>query len=325
MKSCVPSSVKNPVKSPVENSVKKFVKKLILLIFIVGQSAASELLDAEKCFHNGWSKERLIQLKHENFIVEPEQRKQLTQQLRFCLAVKDPEIRDGVAYQAYFSWLRNDKITGAELQALFTKFSSELNAGLPHQQGVYLPFVALVYSEIVRVDRVAPYLSNEQRVQAVRTISKYITEIDDYRGFDEEVGYRHAVAHSADVVLQMALNQSINGKQIENLANAIGVQVNPNSMHFYRYGEPERIARAIGYSMIRDEIKIEFWQDWLQSIASPKPFASWAEVFSSNMGLAKRNNTRQFLTNLYAMIGASEHPRLVELAPVVRELIAKTG
>lgn len=305
--------------------MKKNLKKILLLLCFVGQSAATELFEAQKCHENGWSRERLIQLKDENFILEPEAREQLTQQLRFCLAMKEPEIRDGVAYQAYFNWLRDNKITGTELQALFAMFTGELNHGLTGQHGVYLPFVALVYSEIVRVDRVTPYLSEEQRAQAVRTISGYVDRIKDYRGFDENVGYRHAIAHSADVVLQLVLNQSINGAQIEAMANSIGAQVNPKSKHFYRYGEPERIARAIGYSMIREEVELEFWQNWLQSITSPAPFGSWAKVFNSDSGLAKRNNTRQFLTNLYAMIAASEHPRLIELTPLVRELISQTG
>lgn len=303
------------------------MKKLVLLLTLVmaGNCVAAESVHSDKCFDNGWNKKKYTQLKNNQFDAKQETIVQLTKQLRYCLAVTDPTVRDGIAYEAYFSWLRDGKITGVSLKSLFEQLSTELEVANPDSDGVYLPFVALVYAEIVRVDRVEPYLTDEERQRAVNTVAQYIDGISDYRGFDKEVGYRHAIAHSADIVLQLALNKSIDKSHIIVLVEAVAGQINPNSGHFYRYAEPERIARAIAYSMLRDDVELEFWQTWLEEVADPKPFETWREVFKSDKGLAKRNNTRQFLTNLYAMISPSEHPRLVELTPIVRELITTTG
>lgn len=301
------------------------MKKLLFLLLIIGQSLAAETIPSHHCFDHGWNIEKLTELKKNKFDADKEVIDQLTKQLRYCLAVKDPDVRDGIAYEAYFSWLRSDKITGDSLKNLFDQFSNELEGKVTDTNGVYLPFVALVYAEIVRVDRVTPYLTGEERLRAVKVITDYMSGISDYRGFDEEVGYRHAIAHSADVILQLALNKNITQSQLKELAGSIASQINPKSGHFYRYGEPERIARAIGYSMLREELGVEFWHNWLHDVASPLPFEAWEMVFKNDKGLAKRNNTRQFLTNLYAMIAVSEHPRLVKLAPIVRQLITNTG
>lgn len=92
--------------------------------------------------------------------------------------------------------------------------------------------------------------------------------------------------------MQLALNKSIDKSHIIVLAEAVAGQITPSSGDFYRHAEPERIARTIAFSMLRDDVELEFWQTWLEKVAAPRPFETWREVFMSDKGLAKRNNRR---------------------------------
>jgi hypothetical protein len=51
--------------------------------------------------------------------------------------------------------------------------------------------------------------------------------VRDYRGFDTAEGWRHGVAHGADLALQLVLNPAVDKPQIERLLAAVGRQVAP--------------------------------------------------------------------------------------------------
>lgn len=295
------------------------------LLMLAASYAVGIEVNPEHCFDNGWSKDKLLTLKQAGFETSPKKTHALVQQLQHCLAVSDPQIRDGVAYEAYFNWLRANRVSGGQLVALFNEMTTALESKNPDKNGVYLPFVALVYSEVVRVDRIDSFLTNEQRQSAVNAISHYLSMVKDYRGFEDGIGWRHSVAHSADVILQLALNQKITDKQLQELSHSIASQINPGTLHFYTFGEPERLARATTYAMLREEVDLKYWDNWLKEVASPEPFENWGSVFMSESGLAKRNNVRQFLTNLYAMVSGSKNERLTHITPIVAELISQTN
>lgn len=304
--------------------MKKILSALCVSLLTVNPSLAFEI-DPSACYQDGWTKEKYLELKSNKFELPDDQINKVVGWLDHCLADPDPIIRDGVAYEAFATWLRAGKINGKSLSSMYGRMSAALREGQTDKHGVYLPFVALVYSEVVRVDRITPHLDDTLRQKVVDTISLYLAAISDYRGFEDGVGWRHAVAHGSDVVLQLALNREIEADQLLQLAGAIASQVNADGKHFYIFGEPERLARATAYLILRDEVEISFWQDWLKKVSSPAPFDAWGEVFMSESGLAKRNNIRQFLTNLYAMIASSKNERLVEITPIVAEMIGNTG
>src|SRR5258705_220852 len=71
--------------------------------------------------------------------------------------------------------------------------------------------------------------------------------VTDRRGFDATQGWRHGVAHGADLLLQLGLNPALSAAQLDAIVQAIASQVAPAGEHFYVYGEPERLARPIAY------------------------------------------------------------------------------
>lgn len=193
----------------------------------------------------------------------------------------------------------------------------------PHDDSFEKPFAAIALAEVVRADRIVPYLTDKQREEAVNTISAYMSSITDYRGFDDKEGWRHGVAHSADVMLQLAINKEINQSHIETMLDALELQISPSS-HFYRYGESKRLALAFIYLVFRDEVDMASIKTRLNNLAASEPLKQWNEAYRSNLGLAHLHNVRTFLLELNVLSGVNKKEKFIAINEQVKELLRNT-
>ena len=183
----------------------------------------------------------------------------------------------------------------------------------PDAQGFRGPFAALVMAEVARTDRIAAWMSADEREMLVQAAAKYLAGIQDYRAFSATEGFRHGVAHGADFALQLALNPAITKPQLDRLLAAIATQVAPKQLVSYTAGEPDRLARPVLFIAQRGLHTDEEWKAWFAEVMSPKPMAAWDEAFLTELGLAKRHNTRAFLLSLYASSTGAENAGVRQL------------
>ena len=266
------------------------------------------------CPPPGYSKESLLELRQAGFeLPDDVQRNVLARSLLACVADPDPQLRDGVAFEGISTWLRGGQLDAEFYQVLFSSLMLQLQAA-PDQAGFRQPFAALLLSEVARVDRLNASLSLDQRELLVQAGAQYLASVRDYRGFSSSEGWRHGVAHGADLALQLVLNDAVNAEQIQALLSAVASQVSPEGENFYIYGEPGRLARVVFYAYQRKLLPAEYWQQWFKDIASPKPLSDWSEAFTSQVGLAKRHNTLAFLQAMHVNAGAAgeEHGQVID-------------
>jgi len=279
----------------------------------ISYAQGDKTIDKEySCNQNDWTEKRYHELKLNNFEINDQHEKQnVAINLSYCLNNPDPDIRDGIAYQAISKWARDDQLSVHSLNTLFDRLLKILSAPNKDPLNFEQPFAALVLAEVVRVDRIKPYLKAEQRQNVVETTYNYMSNIDDYRGFNNEDGWRHAVAHTADLVLQLSLNDQLNKQQLDLLAETLKSQVIAHKNHSYTFGEPRRLAIATVYLFLNDEFTKSEWREWLQPFSEPTPLKNWQEAFKTEAGLAKLHNTRAFLQALYALVGESKNEQLI--------------
>jgi len=216
-----------------------------------------------------------------------------------CVASPDPTLRDGIAFEGLQHWLRTKQLTPDTMRALAVDLEAQLTASDP--QGFRQPFAALVLSEVARADRVEPYLDSSSRQRLLDTSISYLSQVRDYRGFDEREGWRHGAAHGADLMLQLSLNPALGKPELERITTAIASQVAPHE-HFYIYGEPERLARPIIFMAQRGLITEEEWTRWFAQFLP----AQNENLFASQAGLARRNNVNAFLYSVWLNAKLSE-------------------
>lgn len=242
----------------------------------------------------------LLALKKSEFlVVEDRARQTLALGLLPCLSSPNPLLRDGIAFEAISIWLRKDQLNETTRHEILEKLQLNLNTGKPDKAGFSAPFSALVLSEVARTDRIKAWMTPEQRMQLVKATAGYMTGIQDYRGFDDKQGWRHAVAHTSDLVMQLALNPAVDKAQMDLLLDATTTQIGI-AEHSYIHGEPERLLRAVLYIAKRDVHAEKDWQDWMENLMKPAPLTKWDDAFASSEGLAKRHNLQAFLLVLHA-------------------------
>jgi hypothetical protein len=278
-------------------------------------------LATDGCRPLGYGKAELLELRADDFAIEdPGKRQQFALELIDCLDNPDPVLRDQVAYEGFATLLRGRQLDSDTIRQLRTALLEQLES-TDDEPGFRRPFAALVLSELARADRIEPVFTDAERAELVTAACDYMRSIDDYRGFDETEGWRHGVAHDADLLMQLALNPALDRNQLIRIRDAVASQVAPPGMHFYVYGESGRLGRPVLFIAMREEFTDEEWADWFESIASPEPFAAWGEVFSSQAGLAKLHNTRAFLQVIYVNATASDQEALAPLGSASLEAL----
>jgi hypothetical protein len=260
-----------------------------------------------QCPNDEWTRERLLELRSQEFVVDDAARPDLSRLLVDCLGSPDPAIRDGVAFAALSTWLRAQALPGDTVVAL----RDRLLASLPQPDdahGVRVSFAALALSEVARADRIQPLFDASQRAEMVTAAAHFMRTIDDYRGFDADVGWRHRVAHGADLTLQLAINPQMPADSVVILLEALATLISPNGVA-YTQGEPERLARAVFFTHQREILSDAWWQAWLGRIAAPTPFPDWSTAQQDTTGIARRHDVLAFLYALHFAAVAADNER----------------
>lgn len=232
-----------------------------------------------------------------------------------CLSNADPALRDGIAFEAYSTWLRANQLDLPTRTELLSQLRRMLRAEPADTQGFRRPFAALVLSEVARTDRIAAWMSAEQRSQLVDDAVTYLASVKDYRGFVAREGWRHGVAHGSDLVTQLVLNPAVDRLAVDKLLAAVASQVTPAGEHAYVDGESERLARPVMFAAQRGLYTAAEWDKWLLAVASPAPLPDWEAAYQSRAGLAKRHNLMGFLNALYVNARESGNANMEQLVP----------
>ncbi|MEQ9315214.1 MAG: DUF2785 domain-containing protein [Henriciella sp.] len=229
----------------------------------------------------------------------------LLMDLTSCLGDPRSEIRDGLAYEVLTSLLRAETVALEDRQWLLQHLSEGLGAD-DEGDGYLKPFQALVLGEVARTDRMERWMSVEQRKALVETAASYVEKVSDYRGFIGGEGWRHGVAHGADLLMQLSLNDAIDKADADRILAAIGAQIASHEAPAYIFDEPRRLAQPLLFLtrqglFIEDELTA-----WFERLADPAPLEGWDEAFWSEKALARRHNLRAF--GYAVLVPATERP-----------------
>jgi hypothetical protein len=290
------------------------VKSRVLVLIASASFAWPAHAQRYACPPEGWTVARLAALKDDGFkISDALRRHELAVALTACLGHPRPELRDGIAFEALSSWMRAGQLDLATVRTIRGDLLTAMARS--DTEGFSASFSALVLSEVARTDRLQPWMSAGEREDTVRAAAMFLAKVNDYRAFSDAEGFRHAVAHGADLVLQLALNPLTTKAQLDHMMLAVASQVAPPGTMAYWAGEPDRLARPVVFIAQRNLHSDAEWQTFFSEITNPKPLPSWRAAFSSEEGIKKRHNVRAFLLSVYASANSSEEPGIRQLLP----------
>jgi len=268
---------------------------------------------AQDCPPEGRTKASLQALKALRFALPDAAEKQkLADGLLACLSDPDPELRDGVAYEALTAWMRAGDFDADALRGLRDKLYAMLDG--EDKPGFRKPFAALVLSEVARTDRIGPWMAPEERAAMVERAAGYVESVRDYRGYIEGEGWRHGVAHGADWLMQLSLNPALERAQYDRILSAVASQAVAEGGHAYVFGEPGRLGQPVLYTAKRGLLSDAEWEAWFVALEAKvsklkrEDYANW---------LARRHDLMAFFTSLYLSADQSEDAEIKKLKPAI--------
>ena len=235
-----------------------------------------------------------------------------------CLGDPDPKVRDALTFEGLSSVMRSGVLEQRTLSELKATLLGQMRR--PGGSAILRSFSALTLSEVARTDRLKAWMTDAERQELIDAAAEFLAGISDYRAFSNQEGFVHAVAHGADLALQLALNPAVVKPQLDQLLTAISSQITPgDSSVAYWAGEPDRLARAVLFIAQRKLHSDAEWTAWFQAVMNPKPLSSWDVAFSSEIGIRKHHNVRAFLLSVYASAVSSEDVGIKQVAGPARD------
>ena len=236
-----------------------------------------------------------------------------------CLGDPNPAVRDDFAFTLWSEGLRGRHLAAGHMRHVLARLSA-IVAGPDDAAGFQKPFAALALSEVARADRVAPYLSEAELHALAGSGAAYLRGVADYRGFVAGEGWRHGIAHGADLLMQLAFNPRLARADADLLLAAIAAQVAPAASPSYVHGEARRLARPVLFLAKRSDIDDAAWAAWFQSL-HPDDGPRWKTPYTSAAGLAAVHNSSAFGDALYVAASESQDPQVRRLAPLAAGLL----
>jgi hypothetical protein len=277
------------------------------------------------CPPAGVTRAELVELGAAQGVVADDAKRQaLALGLVHCLGDPDPFLRDDIAFGMLESWMRAQKLSAATLRSLRT---SQL-ASLKQQDaaGLAQPFAALVLGEVARADRLSPNMSAAERSELVQAGAAYLSTVRDYRGYDPVQGWRHAVAHAADMLMQLARNPALGKQDQQRILAAVAAQLSAASAHtpaqVFLYAEGERLAVPVFNIAGHADLTTAEWEAWFDTLA----FKASAHDRMSPAASAHRHNLRSLLTTLYIALNESvDQAQRERVLPLVRKALKRSS
>ncbi|MDZ3833259.1 MAG: DUF2785 domain-containing protein [Sphingopyxis sp.] len=236
-----------------------------------------------------------------------------------CLEHPDPAVRDDFAFALWAAGFRGKHVSPPLMRHAMGRLSALLD-GPEDAAGFRKPFAALALSEVARADRVDAFLTDGERHALARTAAAYLRSVSDYRGFVEGQGWRHGVAHGADLLMQLALHPQLARADAELILSAVAAQVAPAASPYYVHGEARRLARPVLFLGRRADIDDAAWAKWFRSL-HPDTTPRWQAPYASAAGLAAVHNSSAFADAIYVSAAESQDEQVRRLAPLAAGLL----
>lgn len=103
-----------------------------------------------------------------------------------CLASSNPAIRDDIAFKTLSTSLRSGELSTDQVTMVYNLLIDDLNK--QDKSAHHRSFVVLSLAEVARVDRLTPFLSEDKRTQLIDTAIDSLLNVNDYSGFDDDIG-----------------------------------------------------------------------------------------------------------------------------------------
>jgi hypothetical protein len=205
-------------------------------------------------------------LRQHGAVTEHESADALSHELSPMLASPDPELRDDLAYSILATWInRGNVLSASTLISLTDEWRANLESGIGEvgtNSVLKRSFSALCLSEMARREAKSAFMGSERYHNLLAEATRYLQDERDLRGYDRDLHWIHATAHTADLLAALADSSQLTKKESDRVLHSIQARL-ATATEVFTQGEQDRLAIAV-VSIIRrkDSDPVDF-SPWL--------------------------------------------------------------
>jgi hypothetical protein len=231
-------------------------------------------------------------------------------EMNALLASTDPVLRDDVAYSAAERWIRDGRVSPAELRTLMQLWLGNLGDGLGGAQDDRIfkrSFSALSLSIIATRDLTASFLEPAEVQMLFDRALDYLQRERDLRGFDSTRGWMHSVAHTSDTLKFLSRNPKLAAGGDVRLLGAVREKLLSHDAVF-AWGENDRMALALQSAVRRPDASAPALDQWIAQWVDEhkKLWANGPQVNARQFALVE--NAKQVMRGLHAALSMEANP-----------------
>lgn len=244
----------------------------------------------------------------------------LLDELTALLGHRDPELRDDIAYTTLAQWIYVKRaVPEAERLRLMRLWMRNMTVGIGEtgtDTVLRRSFSALALAILPGLDNEAPYLERAAFGDLLSATLAYLRDERDVRGFSNDVGWMHSVAHTADVLRFLGRSRHLTVPEQALILNGIRDKLAAVQTPLVN-GEDERLARAVLSLVARSDFDEAAFGAFLKALDVPfdgKP---------TTQSLAVGQNRRHLLVSLLAVLtlDTRDLPGLARARAMVVEIL----
>lgn len=218
-------------------------------------------------------------------IPEGEQPFELALELSELLGARDPVLRDDRAYSLLANWIvRQKRFEPDQLRELTRRWTGNLEQGLGSagDDSVLLrSFSALALALIAARDLDTPFMGTEEVDALLQSALDYSARERDLRDWDAQLGWIHAVAHTADLLKFLARNPKVDTDGLNRILAAVEQRLATPMERGFSMGEDERLARTVAAVLLRAEHDEQGYAAFLEQLRDARARAANAAPFTA--------------------------------------------
>ncbi|BCJ36897.1 hypothetical protein Athai_44000 [Actinocatenispora thailandica] len=177
------------------------------------------------------------------------------------LTSPDPEVRDGQAYPVLARWIER-----GVLDDRLAEIGDAMLGRFGHPEVQARTFAPLILACAVRRDTAADLLDAPRLASWRSAFGTWWQAEADIRGWDDELGWLHAVAHGADLVGELASSPRLAAPDLTGLLTLTAERTVAPTGYRYAQQEEDRLALALAAALARPELSEAQATSWLAPV-----------------------------------------------------------
>jgi hypothetical protein len=248
----------------------------------------------------------------------------LASEATVLLSSTDPEMRDGIGYEAIAAWVYRDQLlSGPQLQRLQAQLMRNAVNGLGRTDDDSLfgrSFSILALSVLAAEDLKQPYLTETQYAELLNLGIQSLERERDLRAYVPGKGWGHATAHTADLLKFLARNKKLEQGNQRRIVEAVVTRLRSAGIVFV-WGEDARLASTLASIARRADADAASFSRWFVDMRAAHS-RLWEGRFDTASYVAERaqlNALAQLSLNLDSDKTAPGSPEIRELMRIASQ------